>query len=59
MELRVIFSFTMLFSLYVGISYDVISVKNFREILGYFFWILAMPLKDVSNNHLSNFVNNP
>ena len=49
----------MLLSLYVGISYDVINVKNFREILGYFFWILAMPLKDVSNNHLSNFVNNP
>ena len=35
MELR--FFFTMLVSLYNVISCDVINVKNFREILMYFF----------------------
>ena len=34
----------MLFSLYGVISCDVINIKNFREILRYFFHILATPL---------------
>ena len=34
----------MLVSLSDVISYDVINVKNFREILRYFFYILATPL---------------
>ena len=34
----------MLVSLYEVISCDVINVKNFREILRYFFQILATPL---------------
>ena len=38
MELKfIIFFFAMLVSLYDSISSDVISVKNFSEILRYFF----------------------
>ena len=44
MELKFIFFFVMLVSLYDLISCDVINVKNFREILRYFFLILATPL---------------
>ena len=41
MELKFIFFFAMLVSLYDFISCDVINVKNFREILRYFlkFWL--------------------
>ena len=48
MELK-FFSFAMLASLYDAISCDVINVKNVREILRYFFYILATPLKKVEN----------
>ena len=48
MELK-FFSFAMLVFLYDAISCDVINVKNFREILRYFFYILATPLKKVEN----------
>ena len=37
MELKSIFFFAMLVSLYDIISFDVINVKNFREIMRYFF----------------------
>ena len=48
MERKFIFFFVMLVSLYDVISCDVIHVKNFREILRYFFWILATPLEGSS-----------
>ena len=45
MELEfILFFFAMLLSLYDVISCDAINVKDFREILRSFFWILATPL---------------
>ena len=38
------FFFVILVSLYGVISCDVINIKNFREILRYFFWVLVTPL---------------
>ena len=37
MELKVLFLYAMLVSLYDAISFDVINVKKFHEILSYFF----------------------
>ena len=57
MELKfVCFLFAMLVYLYDGISCDVINVKNFREILRYFFKILATPLHFLTSI-LTYFVN--
>ena len=44
MELKFVFFFAMLVSLYGVISCDVINVKNFREILRYFLKIFVAPL---------------
>ena len=45
------FFFAMLFSLHDAISYDVINIKNFREILRYFFQILVTPLLSYKQNY--------
>ena len=37
MELKVLFLYAMLVSLYDAISFDVINIKKFHEILSYFF----------------------
>ena len=49
MELKLYFLFAMLLSPYDVIGYDVISVKNFREILKYFFQIVATLLMTENN----------
>ena len=49
MELKLYFLFAMMLSPYDVISYDVISVKNFREILKYFFQIVATLLMTENN----------
>ena len=52
MEIKFIFFFALFVSLYHIVSCDIINVKNFREIVRYFFQIQATPLSSAYSFHV-------